>query len=416
MIGQNSIASHSSIEAEQGFLGILLAYPETFQEIQGLITENDFISREHGFIFTVIENRLQSGEKVSPVTIKPYTDQLVLPVDYIPDLASCVVSKINVIPYARTISNYAKKRRLIEFLEDMRFKANAATDIESIYSELSAISASQAGESVFARSKRQVQEDVINSLCLPPDCYAVNIPSLDDTMAGGLFAGFTYGFAGAEKSGKTTTAQTISYNLNQTGVKHAYIALEMGSKQIEQRNMARAMGINSIAFLGKEAKGLAKQAANVAATAPDNTVYLDMAGCNFSQIKSEVIKLVSKKQIKGFILDYWQLIPSPDDNKNRSDFLFEIAQWTAAYCRREKVFSVVLSQLNRDGKVLGSAGLERACDQLYILGQSENSWKKGIYMNLTHSRYTPTQSLGDKENPKFEINYKSGPYLSEMVG
>jgi len=46
MIGQNSIASHSSIEAEQGFLGILLAYPETFQEIQGLITENDFISRE----------------------------------------------------------------------------------------------------------------------------------------------------------------------------------------------------------------------------------------------------------------------------------------------------------------------------------------------------------------------------------
>jgi len=407
MIGQGYIPQeHSSIPAEQGLLGILLVWPDCYQDIIGLIEPDEFYEPAHGAIFTAIKDLQEKGERVSPVSIKPHLAHIPLPPDYIPELAASVVSKINIISYTKTIRDYAKKRDFLQFLDDLKAKASITPDIKDLQADVVAQFEKGIGASAYAKTKYEVMSDVINSLTLPPDCYPIGLPSLNETMGGGLYAGFTYGIAGAEKSGKTTLAQTISYNLNATGIKHAYFALEMGSKQIEQRNMARTMGINSLSFLGKDAKTLATKAANVAATTPDHTTYYDMPGCNFDQIKSEILRL---KNTKGFILDYWQLIAGGEGY--RADYLFSIVQWIAAHCRRTGMFSIVLSQLNRDGKVLGSAGLERACDQLYILGKAENAWGKGVYVDLTHSRYTPTTTLGSPETPHFEISTKEGPYI-----
>jgi len=402
-------------EAEQAFLGILLIMPERLNEIIGILDENDFMHYVHKDIFAKIIELSQDGKKVSPIALAPYfSNNPDIPPMYLAELAGSVFSPVNLIPYAETIRQYADKRRLIEIVENFRMQSYETTDPLNLRSVMISTLETTLQKSAFARTKKEAAEDFVKSLSLPSQCYDVGIPKLTKTMGGGLYSGFTYGFAGGEKSGKTTTAQTISHNLNTNGVRHAYIALEMGSKQIEQRNIAREIGINSLRFLDADKGRYLQKSADYICRIPNQTIYLDMAGCSFQQIKSELMRLVAKEKITGFILDYWQLISGADHRQSKSDFLFEIAQWTAGYCRRNNIWSIVLSQLNREGKLLGSAGLERACDQLYVLGASKNSWREGIYMNLTHSRYTPAAQIGSESEPAFEIDFRVGPYLKEL--
>lgn len=408
------------MEAEQGFLGILLVNNQSYDEIIGIVESTDFLYPVHAEIFKKIGEFMAAGKSVSPVTMRPWFDSHVDLHEvggsaYLADLAGSIVSFLNVISYARTIRMAAEKRRFIEVLQEMQVKIATTADSEPLRIELLEKLEKSTTNSIFAKSKTDVIGEILAGFKLPSACDSVGIEGLDYAMGGGLFAGFTYGIAGAEKSGKTTTAQTISYNLNASGVRHAYVALEMGSRQIEQRNLARAMGINSLAFLEVNKEKMAEKVAKIAVETPDNTTYLDMAGCNFDQIKSEIMKLVKNGGIKGFILDYWQLVQGCDPRQNKSEFLFEIVQWIAAYCRRHGVWSIVLSQLNRDGRLLGSAGLERACDQLYVLGESKCAYGEGIFIKLTHSRYTPTCQLGAEDNPRFEINKRCGPFLQEIL-
>jgi len=57
MIGQGYIPQeHSSIPAEQGLLGILLVWPDCYQDIIGLIEPDEFYEPAHGAIFTAIKD------------------------------------------------------------------------------------------------------------------------------------------------------------------------------------------------------------------------------------------------------------------------------------------------------------------------------------------------------------------------
>ena len=71
--------------------------------------------------------------------------------------------------------------------------------------------------------------------------FQTGIEKLNQAMEGGMYAGKLYGIVGRKKMGKTMLAGTISTNLQQSGVKHLYLALEMGSEEIHQRNMARML-------------------------------------------------------------------------------------------------------------------------------------------------------------------------------
>jgi replicative DNA helicase len=233
-------------------------------------------------------------------------------------------------------------------------------------------------------------------------------------MAGGLYEGFTYGFCAPQKAGKTTLAHTISHNLNAQGVNHCYIALEMGSTQIEQRNLARDMGLNSLAFLQEnKSPDMIARAVQTVAEMPDHTLYLDMPGCTFNQLKAELSALIAKRRIKGFILDYWQLVGGCAKGQSKADFLYDVAQWCANFARKHKVWCIMLAQMNREGSVFGSGGLEKACDQLYYIEKCEG-YENMLWFRMKDTRYTPPCSIGDENTPKFIINTKSGPFLDEI--
>lgn len=411
MILENEIIE----SAEQGLLGILLSMPSKIDDLEGLIDLGDFVNPLHMEIYHRIIELHAEQKAISPITVgKFFIERTDMPEYYLADLAGNVVSATVLNDYANSIRAYARKRRLLTEISRIQEQARFVMDTANIETELFSFLETTNVSTSFSKTKKEAMAEVVGGLSKLKPCFPTNIRSLDAVMGGGVYEGYTYGIAGSEKSGKTTTAQTISFNLNQSGVKHAYIAMEMGSVQIEQRNIARYLGVNSLRFLEKPNEQFTQSVFRAVAEMPDNTIYCDMAGCTFDQIKNELHRLVRKEKIKGFILDYWQLISGCDSRQSKSEFLFEIAQWVAAFCRRNKVFSIVLSQLNRDGKLLGSAGIERACDQLYIIESPEGFNFKAVNMRLTHSRYTHTATLGSDDSPAFCINQKVGPYLEEI--
>lgn len=404
-------------EIEQSLLGCIFIKNQVMFEISNILQEDDFIYPVHGQIYKHCKEKILNGATASPLTLKEnflnHPDLEGQPF-YLQDLAGAIISTVNVVDYAKHIRGLAERRRLVEMSESAVLALRENQDVNEIRERLISFLHTDLRQESTVKTKIDMINEVIESLQANHECYSVGIPTLDKAMAGGLYEGFTYGFAGAEKSGKTTLAQTISHNLNQSGVKHAYLAFEMGARQIEARNISREIGVNSISLLSSERKKHIPQITEKLKKTPNSTLYLDLQGYTFDQLKAEVISLVFKHKIKGFILDYWQLVGGCG-TQNKADFLFEIAQWIAAFCRKNKIWSIVLCQLNRDGKVLGSAGLERACDQLYTINQTDDPYiENGRFLNMTHSRYTPTITLGNEEKAVFYINNKTGPFFDEV--
>lgn len=408
-----------SIEAEQGLLGAILI--DNGCIFDAACQPEDFYHPVHGDIFQKAREMVAENKTVSPITLKQAFDnhpdlQEAGGAKYLVDLASSMVTTVNVPDYAETIRDMADRRRMLEAINTAKEQIqNSDLPISDIRADFVHNIEEQSPESVTVKTKKQVAENIIGALELPPECAATGLKQMDKAMAGGLYQGFTYGLAGAEKSGKTTFAHTISYNLNEDGVKHAYVALEMGSMQIEQRNIARKIGVNSLEFLKPARKQeFVRKVVQETADCKDNTLYLDMPGTTFVQIKSELSRLIAKGKIKGFIIDYWQLVSGAERNQNKADFYYQVAQGFANFAKKQNVWCILLAQVNRQGNVFGSAGLEKACDQLYFIEKSQTNEDTDRYLELTHSRYTPLGSVGCEEVPAFKVASHKGPYIHEL--
>lgn len=411
-------------EAEQGLLGMIMAENTRLWDCHDLLKPEDFAYPIHGEIFGFIVDLIGRGKAATPVTLKQqfesHEDLRDLGgMGYLVDLHANS-SMINTArDYAMIIADLAERRRMMDAITQAQSKILHDTrQAHEIAAEITGELSRETAGGTNVRTKREVAMAAADAISLPPDCFETGLIPLDRTMGGGLYAGFTYGLAGAEKRGKTTLAHTISHNLNENGVLHAYIALEMGSLQIEQRNLARMMEINSLKFLqpGTRNDGqLLSRLTMAISNVKDSTLYLDMPGATLENLQIELSRLVMKHKIKGFILDYWQLVEGQAKNETEERHLRRVAQWVANFARKHKIWCILLSQVNDEGKLFAGKGLVKACDQLYTIELAETgSDQQEIWLRMSHSRYTPLADVGTAQNPLLFVNKKSGPFVDEI--
>ena len=243
------------------------------------------------------------------------------------------------------------------------------------------------------------------------------IQALDDQgMRGGLYRGFTYGIAAKAKAGKTTLAHSISYNLNLAGVRHAYIALEMGSKQIVQRQIARHGGFNSLRFIEDKSNEFLTLATQNGMALPANCVYHYAPSLTFSELKSALSRMVLNDKIQGYFLDYWQLVTGKEKGQTQEEHQALVAQWLAAFNAKHNVWGVVICQLNKEDNAFGGAGINRACDQFYKLHRGEVSGcEHHAWLELEHSRYTYAGEIGNETSPSLMHVTRAGPYMTDFA-
>jgi replicative DNA helicase len=399
---------YESIDAEHWLLGGLLANNDAVNEIS--VTPDDFYYPQHGAVFGQMQKFMAEKGEFSYVDFVVWAQGQTMAdapaVDYIREVAGAALGRdIETIRgYAAMVRELADKRRVLGALKEAEILLDTRPASE-VAAMVSASAGNDADESL--KTCAQVRNEILAGLSLPSVFHPTGLPSLDTAMGGGMYAGYTYGFCGAEKMGKTTLAHTISAQLR---CKHLYVAMEMGAQQIEKRNLARASGVNSLAFLTRDAALLK---ALPAVPANENIIYYDAPGANVDEILRSVAKAHARYGIEGMIIDYWQLISGQQRGETEEKHLRRSAQTLADYARRRGLWLVLLAQMNQDGKLFGGNGLRKACDQLYMIeeGPSENT----RWLRMDASRYTYRADIGGESNPSLVLDTKSGPHFRDIL-
>lgn len=404
-------------ELEQMLLGVALSENEALNHADQLRPE-DFYYSSHQWVWSKLMEYRARGERCSPVTLAHLArERDDMEPSYLAKLVGAAGHVMNVQDMASTIRELAIRRDVIASAIKV---ATASND-----SPLSGLIAEMTGAVESAGKKQglkqmhnagQVTELVLTDMRenVTPD--STGIHRLDKAMYGGLYPGKMYGLAARKKVGKTLMLGTISYNLNSMGCRHLFICGEMGEKEIHQRQIARALGIPFKHFLmgalpPEQRARMMADIEELATHSPRNVVYLDAPAIKFDDLKMAVQNAVLRHKIKGFMLDYWQLVQGGKAGQ-KTDHLDEVAQWIAWACKRYSIWNITTSQVNKEGSPRGGEGLLNACDQAYMLHR-EDITKPEAWLEMMDSRYTTYMNVGKDTEPSLML-HGHGPYYREV--
>lgn len=415
---QESVLMPNNPDLEGMLLGAILLENKLLHRMQSLQGEH-FYQPIHQRIFDAITRLMDRGERADPITLRSEfeNDPDLAEVgggSYLIKLAGAGGIAYNATDYAVSVIALAKRRELIlGCLEAVR---TAAEDFSSQPEEIAAKvgriadEVATAFDSMQTKDNFEVTEAILASMKENRDPIPTGIYALDDAMDGGLYPGRSYGFAARKKVGKTVLASTVSYNLNQQGIRHLFICGEMGPLEIHERCLARGLQVYPSDFR-KERNSPAFQRliADYALKQNRCVFYQNAPGLTFDALRRIVASAIHRRKISGFILDYWQLVGGKPKNRSTSEHLDEVAQWIADFCRQHGIWSMTMAQINQEGNTRGGEGIRLAFDQVYQLCRDDTT-QPFAYMQMKDTRYTPWKDVGTKDDPWLIMN-PQGPYF-----
>ena len=111
----------NNIEAEQAVIGSILVSNEIFDEINLILSSNNFYDPIHQKIFSAIENLIFRGLLANPITLKSYfedeKDDLNVP-DYLVKVTKFSTSIRQAVEYSKIIYDMFVRRELIKISEN----------------------------------------------------------------------------------------------------------------------------------------------------------------------------------------------------------------------------------------------------------------------------------------------------------
>lgn len=411
-----------NIEAEQSLIGACLFKTDAVLHVVDVVRDEHFALSLHAKIWRRLVERFNRNGQVSLASLSSdFTADDGLPAGYLAKLANLGIVVLNIRDLAETVVNLAEKRRMADMLQQALNTLTAEPEMNAAEASTALIQSLQnVGETQVSR--KPIRESVATSAVFDQirrdiKPYSTLIPKLDEAMGGGIYPGFSYGICARMKVGKTTMVGTISYNLRMQNVPHLFICGEMSSHEIEQRFLARELQVFPSAFRDREWRESTKFQSRIyaASESPDkqNIVFYDAPGITFAELKTVVSHCIRKYGIKGFILDYWQLVGGKNSKKSQTEHLDEVAQWIADFSRRNEIFAIVPAQMNQEGNVRFGEGIKLAFDQVYHLCKADER-DDTAWMEMLSTRYTKWARMGDEHNPILKLNEK-GPFF-EQVG
>jgi replicative DNA helicase len=385
-------------EAEEQLIGRLLLQPHEMTMCVDL-SSDDFLYMGRHYDLMRFEYQASGGIVIGKISaIFAQND---IPRDEAAILSANVIGGNNAETLKQVVKGYATRRAVIKAATEA---IHAANDLSihpmDCVSKLSAKQNDLVDESEIVNQAHildQMLKGGVNGRY-----YPTGINGWDSLMGGGLYEGKVYGLSGRAKSGKTLLASTISYNID---CRHLYVAMEMGAPQITQRKLARQGGFNSLSFLDgtKTLDGLK----------PDlETYYLDSAGITWDALLTKMVSSVIKLQVKGVIIDYWQLIQGQGPRETEEKHLRTVAQGIADFAKNHGVWVLLLSQTNENGQTFAGQGLIKACDQLWYIETPKNEPDRR-WLRMGASRYTPHADYGGEDMAPLLLDKRIGPHFKE---
>lgn len=362
-------------EAEQALLGALLVNNNTIEKVSEFLRGDHFSVPVHSRIYDTIFSFFEKGLNATPITLKGYfeKDEDLAHVGgpaYLSELASHVVSVVNVEDYGRMIFEHHLRRQLIVLGEDLvaqayehRVDSPAATQIEQVEGKLYELA--QFGE--FKGGFTKLEQSILAAIQTAKRAHenqggvtGVTTGLIDlDKQLGGLHKSDLLILAGRPSMGKSALAMNIAFNAakahyqsnGKEGAITAVFSLEMSSEQLATRLLADVVQISG----DRIRKGQISQqdfrkfaeASNLLSSLP---LYIDdTPALTIAHIRARARRMKRSHGLGMIVIDYLQLIggSSSRSQDNRVQEISEISRGLKTLAKELDVPVLALSQLSR---------------------------------------------------------------------
>lgn len=365
-----------NLEAEQGLLGTLLIDNRAYEKIGDYLKPIHFFAPAHQRIYQAIQTLIDRGQTASPVTLKSYFEkdadlEQVGGAAYLVDLASSVISVLNIEDYARTIYDLYLRRELISFGNDVvneSFDHNLDNDAQDTIETAEARLFSMAETGDAQASFVTLRDSIKLAIELAESAYnnkggvtgvTTGLKDVDEKL-GGLHNSDLLILAGRPSMGKTALATNMAFNAAkayaQSGGKEgaitAFFSLEMSHDQLTTRILAEQSGISGDQLRkGNISEAQFRDFAQAAHNLSQIPLYIDdTPALSIGAIRTRCRRLKRKHGLGLIVVDYLQLLRGSGTKQSESNRVLEISEITRglkALAKELQVPVLALSQLSR---------------------------------------------------------------------
>ena len=370
LVKENYKELPNNIEAEQSVLGSILISNEIFDEINTIISNNNFYDPMHQKIFGAIENLIYKGMLANPITLKNYfeneKDEINIP-EYLVKITKFSTSSRQAIEYSKIIYDMFVRRELIKISENTIYSAklsdinisgqNIIENSEKLFFDL-------AERGSVSSSLVKFDEAVKSTIEMATNAYKneegiVGVPTglrdLDDRL-GGLHKSDLIIIAGRPSMGKTALATNIAFNaaknIQENNKKScvAFFSLEMSSEQLSTRILAEQSRIKSNDIRrGKISDEQFDKFIETSKNISELPLFIDETpAISIAALSNRARRIKRLYGLDMIVVDYIQLMRASLNNKDgRVQEISEITQGLKAIAKELAVPVLALSQLSR---------------------------------------------------------------------
>ena len=356
-----------SLEAEQSLLGGLLLDAQTWDQVSGLVTKEDFYLPQHRLIFEAIFKLSERGSPLDVLTISEELDVMdeaehAGGVAYLSELAASASSASNVVAYAGIIRDRSVLRQLIRVAGEMSENARkpAGRSVSEILDEAEAkvfkISEERPTRGGPETVNRYLQAtlDKIEKLYASDSevtGIATGFKKLDQ-MTAGLQQSDLVIIAGRPSMGKTALAMCFIEACVIKSSKPALVfSMEMPGESIVMRMLSSLGRINQTKVrTGKLSDEDWPRLTSAFSLLNEKPLYIDdTPALTPIDLKSRARRIARQfsEGLGMIMIDYLQLMQVAGGGENRAGEISEISRSLKALAKELDCPVVALSQLNR---------------------------------------------------------------------
>ena len=357
-----------SNEAEQAVLGAMLLDQDASLRAAELIDDSMFYREPHRRLFRAMLALTEQRTVIDHITLR---DELLRRgeletaggLEYLAELVDSVPTAANLEFHAKIVKDKAILRRLIEsatsiVTEAYDGKSTANELLDSAESRIFQIS-QQRGDEGFTRIKEMLWPTMERIETLQKSGKAITgVPSgfaeLDE-MTTGFQPSDLIIVAARPSMGKTAFCLNIATHAAVEGHGVAVFSLEMSKESLVQRMLTAEARVNSQAVRRGELKDFdftrLARAAGILQSCP---VWIDdTPALTLLEMRSKARRLKVENDVRLVIVDYLQLMRSPEHSENRVQEISDISRSLKALARELEVPVMALSQLSRASEQRG---------------------------------------------------------------
>jgi replicative DNA helicase len=360
-MGMTQLSPHS-VEAEEAVLGAILINPEALFEVLPFLRAEDFFVVRHQWIWDALIRIHERRDPLDYLTLVSELEQVSKLAEtggaaYILSLINKTPSALNVEGYGRIVERMALRRRLIDAAQTVvRVAHSDETDIDEVIGK--------AEQSIFEVTERRLAHDLIPikqavseyfdhiSYIVQHQDAVLGVPTgfIDiDRLLGGFQKSDLVIIAARPGMGKSSMLNSLVMNAARLDQRVALFTLEMSNEQLVQRFVSTLTNIPSHKL--REGKLDDRDwAAFIKATEDLSSlpIYLDdTPSITTHELRSKARRLHLEFGLDMIVLDYLQLMTTPNKSENRVQEISYISRALKQIARELNVPVISAAQLSR---------------------------------------------------------------------